>query len=116
MKNRKVADIESLYSLGRSEPQEKLVQQIDENKMEDNDIGFVVDSSPETQRDGVDKYILQDLQANRFEVKIPIEYYYTEGDAVLERHVYTHQCLTCKNDMLYDEKEDEWYCPLKHDN
>jgi hypothetical protein len=71
----------------------------------ENDAGYVINKiNSET-------YLLVDDENNQFKANIPSDFHYSYGDSVLQRHIYNEQCISCGNDMMYDSKESEWYCP-----
>jgi hypothetical protein len=78
--------------------------------MSEEIIGHVIDKKDEN------TLTLKNLQNEVFEIEIPDIFHYSVGDAVPEGHDYSRKCKQCRNEQMYDSKNDEWYCPLGHDN
>jgi hypothetical protein len=74
----------------------------------DDVYGFVV------RDEGSNEYLVQTTDNDYIVVEIPEPLDYTLGDEVLYKHVVDHICLTCGQQMFYNQKREEYYCPA-HD-
>lgn len=79
-------------------------------KKDEDIIGFVV------RKIDSNTLIIKDLDNEEFEITIPSVFHYSIGDAVAEGHDFSRKCKICKNEQLFDTKEEEWYCPVNHDD
>jgi predicted RNA-binding Zn-ribbon protein involved in translation (DUF1610 family) len=98
---------EEIREVGESEPVGIMIKSID--GVVPNDVyGFVVRIR------GDNEYVVQTPDNENIVVEIPEPLDYSLGDEVLHKHVVDYICLSCGQEMFYNEKKEEYYCPV-HD-
>jgi hypothetical protein len=98
---------EVIHKIGEAVPSEIRIMSID-GTVPDGVYGFVV------QIKGDNEYTVQRPNNENIVVEISEPLDYTLGDEVLYKHVVDHICLSCGQQMFYNQKQEEYYCPA-HD-
>jgi hypothetical protein len=98
---------EEIREVGEIEPNGIRIMSI-EGSVPDGVYGFVV------QIKGDNEYTVQRPNNENIVVEIPEPLDYTLGDEVLYKHVVDHICISCGQEMFYNQKQEKYYCPV-HD-